>query len=235
MNFIAILGLLHAYIGWRLVPDLGAGPLRIAGAGRRDRILCDDAARHPGSWPAATTAGGAARGSRPVHGWILVLVARLHFVARSAVARGRADLVAGARIYTAFGYRHVRCSARCHCDGSWICGCAASGAHRQRGCPDPEPAGRAAWIFHRADQRRARRPRDSQGIRRCHRGCGERPAPGSHRGDRRHRRRSCRRARQSHGSVGQTHFASRHFSGDRQSRVLLRERVRGSRSSGVSV
>ncbi len=32
MNFIAILALLHAYIGWRLVPDLGAGPLRIAGA-----------------------------------------------------------------------------------------------------------------------------------------------------------------------------------------------------------
>jgi hypothetical protein len=32
MNFIAILALLHAYIGWRLVPDLGAAPLRIAGA-----------------------------------------------------------------------------------------------------------------------------------------------------------------------------------------------------------
>jgi predicted MPP superfamily phosphohydrolase len=32
MNFIAILALLHAYIGWRLVPDLGAVPLRIAGA-----------------------------------------------------------------------------------------------------------------------------------------------------------------------------------------------------------
>ncbi len=31
MYFIAILGLLHAYIGWRLVPDLGAGPLRLAG------------------------------------------------------------------------------------------------------------------------------------------------------------------------------------------------------------
>jgi len=29
--FIAILGLLHAYIGWRIVPDLGAAPLRIAG------------------------------------------------------------------------------------------------------------------------------------------------------------------------------------------------------------
>ena len=32
MYFIAILGLLHAYIGWRLVPDLGAAPLQVAGA-----------------------------------------------------------------------------------------------------------------------------------------------------------------------------------------------------------
>jgi predicted MPP superfamily phosphohydrolase len=32
MNFIAILGLLHVYIGWRLVADLGTMPWRIAGA-----------------------------------------------------------------------------------------------------------------------------------------------------------------------------------------------------------
>src|SRR5258708_38404824 len=31
MYFIALLGLLHAYIGWRVVPDLGA-PVRVAGA-----------------------------------------------------------------------------------------------------------------------------------------------------------------------------------------------------------
>jgi uncharacterized protein len=31
MYFIALLGLLHAYIGWRVVPDLGA-PFRVAGA-----------------------------------------------------------------------------------------------------------------------------------------------------------------------------------------------------------
>src|SRR5947199_322519 len=32
MYFIAILSLLHAYIGWRLVPDLGATPVQVAGA-----------------------------------------------------------------------------------------------------------------------------------------------------------------------------------------------------------
>src|SRR4051812_50052300 len=32
MYFIAILSLLHAYIGWRLVPDLGAAPVQVAGA-----------------------------------------------------------------------------------------------------------------------------------------------------------------------------------------------------------
>lgn len=32
MYFIAILGLLHAYVGWRLVPDLGATPVQVAGA-----------------------------------------------------------------------------------------------------------------------------------------------------------------------------------------------------------
>jgi hypothetical protein len=31
MYFIALLGLLHAYIGWRVVPDLGA-TVRVAGA-----------------------------------------------------------------------------------------------------------------------------------------------------------------------------------------------------------
>src|ERR1700760_713421 len=31
-NFLGILALLHAYIGWRIVPDLGSTSWRIAGA-----------------------------------------------------------------------------------------------------------------------------------------------------------------------------------------------------------
>ncbi len=67
MYFIALLGLLHAYIGWRVVPDLG-GPVRVVGAVALFASFALMLLAVLGAQPPAALAGRPACRSRPVHG-----------------------------------------------------------------------------------------------------------------------------------------------------------------------